>query len=243
MEGRNTPRQAQREMLQRLLEWAGAEPERARGATEQLMSHFKSFWAVMNAPPEEVAEIGQIDVMLAAYVQFFPQAAMRYLHLSCPDSTPLTDRASLHRLLWGFFCCQQEREGVCALCVDLEMRPLACGMLALGSRDQVEVAGETILAMAMGQHVSGVFLAHNHPNSAKGFSESDFLTTAQISHQLGPMGVALLDHFLVEENKLTSMRDALGDDYRLMWEIFSTQPWFLPETDLWQMPTDQPDFF
>lgn len=230
-------------LLCRVLTWAGVEPGKAASAAGALLDHFRGLFAVFNAPLEEVRRVGRLEEMPAAYLLFFPRAASRYLHLSCPKSQPLTHRRTIHRLLWPYFCFQQDRERVYALCVNGEMESLACGLLGEGSRTQVELAGEKIIAMTLGKPVAGVFLAHNHPNAVQGFSESDFVTTARISHQLGLMGVVLLDHFLITEQALISMREALKDDYRLMWDVFATQPWPLPDTDLWQMPADQPDYF
>lgn len=229
-------------LLGDILRWAGAE-EGIETSVRALLKHFRGLYGVFNAPLNEVCQVGQLEEMTGAYLLFFPQAASHYLHLSCPESPPLTHRAHIHRLLWSHFRFRQDIEGVYALCVDLDMNPLACGCLGHGSRTQVELVGEKVIAMTMGKPVAGIFLAHNHPNAAKGFSESDFFTTARMSYQLGLTGIALLDHFLVAEHTLFSMRDALQDDYRLMWDVFATQPWPLPDTDLWQMPTDQPDFF
>lgn len=239
-----TPRQAaQSALLEHILAWAGVPPHKAQEAAQALLEHFHDPFTALNAPLEELCRLSGLEPMDAAYLRFFPRAAARYLHLSVPSSEPVTTRAALHKLLWNYFCYQREAEGVYALCVDLDMHPLACGVLGEGSRTQVELVGEKIVAMAMGKPVAGIFLAHNHPNASTGFSEEDFQTTSHMSHQLGSMGIALLDHFLVTEHHLFSMRDALQDDYRLMWDVFATQPWFLPETDLWQMPLDQPEFF
>lgn len=234
------PERQQREaaLLSRVLRLSGLDAPRSAYSTDCLLNHFGSIFSVLTASRHELERVGELDAMTAAYLRFFPKISARYLHLSCPPSPPLTTRRRVHRLLWPYFQSNQAVEGAYALCVDMQMRPLACGLLGLGGQEEVTFSGRRIVAMAMGQAVAGVFLAHNHPSGLHGFSEEDFAVTVLLGRQLAALGTTLLDHFLVEEEGLVSMRDSLGDDPRLALDVFTVHPWPLKDSDLWFIPED-----
>ncbi len=80
-------------------------------------------------------------------------------------------------------------------------------LLAVGSVDQARPPIRLIVARALQANASWVIVAHNHPSGAAEASESDRLFTADLFAALKPIGVKLLDHFIIGADAVYSFAD------------------------------------
>lgn len=79
----------------------------------------------------------------------------------------------------------------------------------VGGRNQVVISIRTVAvdALAFGAH--GVILAHNHPSGDATPSKRDVAFTRALAAGLRTLEVVLLDHLVIAEEQVTSLR-AMG---------------------------------
>lgn len=80
-------------------------------------------------------------------------------------------------------------------------------LLAFGTVDQAKPPIRLIVTKVLQANASVVILAHNHPSGILEASESDCLFTADVIAALKPIGVNLLDHIIISEEKAFSFAD------------------------------------
>jgi DNA repair protein RadC len=80
-------------------------------------------------------------------------------------------------------------------------------MLAFGTVDQAKPPIRLIVTKVLQANASVVILAHNHPSGLVEASESDRLFTTDVFAALKPIGVKLLDHIIIGEEKAFSFAD------------------------------------
>ena len=69
-----------------------------------------------------------------------------------------------------------------------------------GTADSVSVNYRHLLRILLNDHCTSFLLAHNHPESTARASRTDQLTVAQLDELLNPLGIELLDQFIVGED-------------------------------------------
>jgi DNA repair protein RadC len=76
-----------------------------------------------------------------------------------------------------------------------------------GTVNEVVCHIREILFSAIACGASGIILAHNHPSGALFPSQDDIALTHQIGSACHPLGLLVLDHFVVSRDGIVSMRD------------------------------------
>ena len=92
-------------------------------------------------------------------------------------------------------------ERVYLLLFDNSMGLIDCIHLADGSVNCSNVTVRRIAELALFKHASGVVLAHNHPRGLASPSGSDHQVTQTVESALETLGVPLLEHIIVTENR------------------------------------------
>lgn len=75
-----------------------------------------------------------------------------------------------------------------------------------GSLKGLKIEKREILRKALQVNCSAVILAHNHPGGHCEPSDADILTTKSIKRSLDEFNISLLDHIIVGEEAVSSMR-------------------------------------
>ncbi len=107
-------------------------------------------------------------------------------------------------LLQPYFC-RQSQEHVRALFLD--GRGALCGMAAwMGKRDLVDLPVRRIITSALAADATALILAHNHPSGDPNPSAVDVRTTRNLARICAALDIRLLDHIILSDEKITSMR-------------------------------------
>lgn len=102
----------------------------------------------------------------------------------------------------------KREEAILAIFVDRDRGYLGETTFATGTRHWVEMRSRTLFAHALALNGWGIILAHNHPSGDTRPSEIDIRTTQKIAEDGRPLEIELLDHFIVADNRVLSMRKA-----------------------------------
>jgi DNA repair protein RadC len=155
---------------------------------------------------DELAEIPGIGAVVAARIVAAIELGRRTLTVS-PAARPrlMNARDAAELLLPQFGAFPVERFGV--LLLDARHRFLRARLLSSGSRDASlahprEVFREAVLAGA-----SGVIAFHNHPSGDVTPSEEDLALTRRLVAAGTVMGIDLVDHVILADNRYYSVRE------------------------------------
>ena len=94
------------------------------------------------------------------------------------------------------------------LYLNRQNRLLDDALIAQGATDNVRPSIRNIISRALQVNASRLIAAHNHPSGAAEPSESDRLLTSDIISAARPLGLKLLDHVIVGEDKSYSFADS-----------------------------------
>lgn len=162
----------------------------------QLMNHFGSFHAVLEAAPEELEKVPgmgpQSSLLISMLLPIFRVYEQERLLPRLRLNTYPELAAYCRTLFLGAL-----NEQIYVLCFDARLRLLATELIASGTPDEVTVIPRLIVSTLMRHNAVGAVVTHNHPSGSPLPSQEDVDMTAGIQALLGGVGVRLYDHVLI----------------------------------------------
>lgn len=164
----------------------------------ELVEQFGSLAGVFTATREQLLAVKGIGENTATLIHLMPALAGRYLEERSSFEGQLTDSWHFKELLMPLFF-GARNEMVYVVCMDGKQKLISCRKLGEGVPDQVEVTGRQVVEVA---------LAHNHVSGIAMCSAQDVHTTKYLAQLLRQVGVCLVDHFVIAEDEMVSMRES-----------------------------------
>jgi len=172
----------------------------------QLLSHFGSLGAMLNASQEQFCAakgLGQ-----AKYVQL--QAV---LELSCrhlkeqADSGKVASSSNAVKNYLQANLSGQDRELFHVLFLDAQNKIIASETLFYGTLTTASVYPREIIKRVLELNAASLILAHNHPSGIAEPSDADVQVTQQIASAAALVDVRVLDHMVVGKGEVTSLAE------------------------------------
>lgn len=170
----------------------------------RLLDHFGSFYAVLNASPQELEKVEGVGPNISTFLTLIPQVDRYYYKSQFKNVVYLNDQDQCGNYLAANFR-NQKNEMVYILCLDAKCKLLCCTQLGEGSVNSAGVPIRKIVDIAMKYNATTVYLAHNHPNGLSRPSADDIETTKRVAYALSGVDIILADHFIVVDEKPISM--------------------------------------
>lgn len=175
-------------------------------AAERLITHFGGLGRALAASPEQLAaalgkDAALVDTIIAARTLI--GAGLREQVSRTPVSVTSQAFGDYLRLLIG----KSPTEVLHATFVTHDWGYLADETLTDGATAHVEGDLRRLLGRAFDVGAQGVILAHNHPSGSAEPSDEDVVLTLRIAELTKAVGVQLLDHLIVGESDIVSMRE------------------------------------
>lgn len=170
----------------------------------RLLDHFGSFYAVLNASPQELEKVEGVGPNISTFLTLIPQVDRYYYKSQFKNVVYLNDHDQCGNYLAANFR-NQKNEMVYILCLDAKCKLLCCTQLGEGSVNSAGVPIRKIVDIAMKYNATTVYLAHNHPNGLSRPSADDIETTKRVAYALSGVDIILADHFIVVDEKPISM--------------------------------------
>ena len=177
-----------------------------------LMEKFGSLSRVLEASPEELAEVKYVGDNVTTLFQLITAVA-RYYQVSCAmreEILPTIEACG--KYLVPFFY-GRPNETVYLLCLDAKCKVLCCEKVGEGGVNSAGVPIRRIVETALKANATSAILAHNHPSGLAVPSGEDVQTTYRVGMALDAVEVRLVDHIVVADNDWVSM--AQSGMYRL----------------------------
>lgn len=196
------------QLLAHLIDLSGTELTAARELAHSLLDVCQTLGGVLALPPEHLLRYPGLSENAAVFLRFLPALMDRYGLASQEQSgrpVRLWDQGDLERLVLPHFY-GQNVERVYAFCLDGNMNLITATLCAQGGSTAVSCSVRRVLELALNHRSKGVILAHNHPDGIPVFSKSDLMSTSALAQELAMVDIPLLDHLLLADGKLISLR-------------------------------------
>jgi DNA repair protein RadC len=172
---------------------------------KELLKRFHSFPGVMDARPDDLAQVPGIGQNSITLLKLIRGANLRYLARTL-ESLPLLDSPQLFadyaRVKLGDKSC----EITLVFYLNTQNRLIRCDTLGTGSVDSVSIYPSEVARNALLCGAQSVVLCHNHPGGSCKPSRDDDAVTFDIRNALLPLGIVLLDHVIVSRFGFYSYR-------------------------------------
>lgn len=172
-----------------------------------LVERFGSLSGVFNAPYEELRKVKGVGDNTATLIHLLPAIAAKYLEQSGELGGEMTSSWQFRELLVPLFL-GARNEMVYLVCMDGKNKLLTYRMVGEGILDSVTIAARKILEIALACNASKVVLAHNHVSGIAMYSPDDVVTTREVARLLSQVSIELVDHFIVANDDMVSMRES-----------------------------------
>ena len=173
----------------------------------ELINKFGSLHRVLDASPEELAQVKYIGENAATLFQLITAVARYYQVSSAMQEQNLPTIADCGRYLLPFFY-RLTNETVFLLCLDAKCAVLACEKVGEGSVNSAGVPIRKMVETALKANATSVILAHNHPSGLAIPSGEDVQTTKRLAMALDAVEIVLVDHIVVAGDDWTSLRQS-----------------------------------
>lgn len=173
----------------------------------QLVEHFGSLSGVLNAPYEELVKVKGVGANTATLIRLMPAIAARYLEQSGELGGELNSSWQFHDLLMPLFLGAQT-EMAYLVCMDGKNKLLTYRKLGEGITDTVTITARKVMEVALACNASRVVLAHNHVSGIAMYSPADVVTTREVSRLLERVDIELLDHYIIANDEMVSLRQS-----------------------------------
>lgn len=195
------------EVLELLLQFAIPYRD-TKGQAKQLLEHFGSLPAVLDASYEELlgANIPRIKETAAALITLVKQVENRYHKSKDRERIQIRSTAEAGQACAALFRNQAE-ESVRVLCLDAGGKIVKRAEIAKGDVNAVHFPIRKIVEIAISSKAASMILTHNHPGGTLSPSREDIDATEAAKAALETIGVRLLDHVIVAGENYCSLRE------------------------------------
>lgn len=170
----------------------------------KLLQHFGSLSQVLEAPAEELMQVGGIKEHSAVLLNLINQMGRFYLVDKAQRERVLPTIEDCARYLQPYFYGRMN-ETVFLLCLDAKCKALCCKEVGEGSVNSAGISVRRIVETALREGATTVVLAHNHPSGIAIPSPEDIQTTRRVAAALQSVEIHLADHIVVADDDYVSM--------------------------------------
>lgn len=194
-----------REALLDLIQHVSPRLKEPEMLVDRLLDQFGSLIPLMNADPSDLMRIPGMNRPIAELLNMLP-ALTRYVRIEETGSHPVLNcltRAGeyLKPLYIGLIT-----EKFYLLCLDRRGKLIRCVLLQDGTLDQTVFSLRQVMEAAFRSQCHAVVLSHNHPSGTAEPSRGDTGCTLDAVNSLSLLGVVVLDHVIIADGNVVSMR-------------------------------------
>lgn len=200
----NPDQLADYEILELLLGY-GLPRKDTKPLAKELLNRFGTIKGILMAKPHELRDVKGFGPGLELFWSIWGEFWSRTLESSLPEKLVLSNPQPVVDVAISRLGNKEKEEFWVAL-VDNKNRLLTFKQAFAGTVDQTAVYPREILSLALENNASGVILVHNHPGGDPAPSAQDKSLTAKLEKLSSELGVRLLDHIIVAEEKYLSFK-------------------------------------
>lgn len=165
-----------------------------------LIEKFGSLSAVFDAAPEALMSVPGIKGHSAVLLKLIPELA-RYYYSAADETHEQYDNVDkIGKMLINKYL-GVNSETVFLLLLDNKFKLIDCVKIHEGSVNSVQISPRKLIEQAIMKRASMAVLSHNHPGGMPIPSSEDINTTCVLKSAFDLVGITLLEHVLVAQNR------------------------------------------
>ena len=172
-----------------------------------LIDRFGSLSGVLNATYEELVKVKGVGSNTATLIALLPAVAARYLEQSGSVGEEYVSSWQFRDLMVPMFL-GARNEKAYLICLDGKQKLLAVRELGEGINNAVTIESRKVMEAALSCNTAKAVLAHNHVSGIAMYSAADVATTKEVYQLLKKVGIELIDHLVIANDEMVSMRDS-----------------------------------
>ena len=195
---------AEHEVLEMLLFYCYPRGD-TNALAHRLLSRFGSIDGVLSASKEELVESGLVGENPAISLKFFGELTAYLKSQKATYAVDARDITAVKAFVKAKFSGDRV-ERVMLFFIDPSFRIKKFSEVTSGALKEVSMDLRNISRIILNSGYDNLFIAHNHPEASSKPSEEDVVSTRLLIRHLSAMGITLLDHFVVGEDGVSSLR-------------------------------------
>ena len=204
---------ADHQILELLLFYANTRGD-TNPLAHRLLDEFGSLKGVLEARPEQLMKVKGIGEQAAVLISMV--VPLTKVWHRCAMEKP--DRIGSSREAEDYclsILAGERTERFYVVCLNAQCSVLGRRMISEGSLSEVSAYPRMVVETALNYNAHTVMLCHNHPGGTCAPSAEDISSTLQLQRLLGALGIMLLDHIIVANDRTYSMIQHGDLDYRM----------------------------
>ena len=169
-----------------------------------LLERFGSLYGVLTASPDALKGIPHVKDAATAHIFVIREILRRIENENAERPGTFNSFDEIGKFFVQKFKMASVEEVHVAM-FDNGMRMIGCVRVCTGTVNSAPECIRPIVNEALDKEASFVIIAHNHPGGKLIASPEDAIMTRTISSVFNALGITLVDHILVAENKYTSI--------------------------------------
>lgn len=171
----------------------------------ELIKKCGGFYNVFDADINILTEVPYITENSTILLKLIPQLLKKYSlekHEHCSENSIENIMNYAKKLFIG-----EKIEKLVVISLNKNLQIISSRVVATGIINTVAVNIKKIIEFTYQSNSDMIILAHNHPTGVLMPSSEDINTTRYLYNILKPIGITLLDHVIVADNRVISMKD------------------------------------
>ena len=174
---------------------------------KRLLRNFGTLKRVLDAPADRLQEIDGVGMHSALLLKLCRELLILYLEAPDLERQTVTSPEQIADL------CRARLEGLpeeqfLVLFLDNRHRLIQSKVIHRGTVDMSVVYPREVLSQALKYRAAAILVAHNHPGGSLTPSVEDVRITAELQKAAAVLGVRLLDHLIVAESRVVSLKES-----------------------------------
>lgn len=204
---------ADHQILELLLFYANTRKD-MNPVAHRLLDEFGSLKGVLEARPEQLMQVPEVGKKAAALISMIVPLT-RVWHRCAMDEP---DRIGNSREAENYclsILAGERTERFYVISLNAKCNVLGRRKISEGSLSEVSAYPRMVMETALNYNAHSVLLCHNHPGGTCAPSPEDIASTLQLQRLLNGVGILVLDHIIVANDRTYSMIQHGDIDYRI----------------------------
>ena len=201
------------QILELLLFYAKAQAD-TNPLAHELLDRFGSLKGVLEARPEQLMTVSGIGPQAATLISMVVPLT-RVWHRCAMESPEQISNSREAESYCLSILAGERTERFYVVSLNAQCKVLGRRKISEGSLSEVSAYPRMVMETALNYNAHSVLLCHNHPGGTCAPSPEDITSTIQLQQLLNGVGILLLDHIIVANDRTYSMIQHGDIDYRI----------------------------
>ncbi|GAV21667.1 RadC family protein [Carboxydothermus pertinax] len=184
---------------------SGTPQENVLDLSLRLLTSFGGLKGLIHSHPEELISFKGIGAAKATKLLAALELARRYYEIAQENKINFLNPEDVYNYL-RYKIGHKKQEEVIVLSLNTKNQLCGESVVAVGGVNHAGVTPREIFREAVKIGAYAVIMAHNHPSGDPTPSQEDIKFTGQVKKASEILGIKLLDHLIIGENKYISMK-------------------------------------